>query len=270
MRMTIDSCPWGSVRFRAAIGAAVLTAASGAAWGAAAQPILLDFEDIASMNNAPGASIPAVSRLSDFYLATHGVRFFSGSPFVAVVNHGSNTPSGVNILGGSTPDGRLTYQNTFPVEAAFFDPTGTVRYVVSAVSVRGDLTSIPGTKTLEAYGVAGNLLGSDTQPDSNPAALAVNAPGIHRVRIFSQSATVGFDDLRFDTPRNPASCTGDLNTDGLVDDADFQIFALAYNILDCADPAMPSGCPADLNSDGFVDDSDFSAFAAAYDALVCP
>lgn len=237
---------------------------------ASAQPILLTFEDYPGMSNAPGAAIPAASRLSDFYLASHGVRFFSGSGFVPVVVHGANTPSGVNILGASTPDGRLTYQSSFPVEAAFFDPTGSIKYVVSTVSVRGDLTPIPGNKTLEAYDILGNLLGSDTQPDSNPAPLAVSAAGIHRIRMFSQSATVGFDDLRFDVPQSPTHCPGDLNGDSVVDDADFQVFAVAYNILDCADPAMAAGCPSDLNSDGFVDDADFSLFAVAYDALLCP
>jgi hypothetical protein len=237
---------------------------------ATAQPILLTFEDFPAMSNSPGASIPAASRLSDFYLATHGVRFSSGSAFVAVVNHGFNTPSGKNILGGSTLDGRLTYQSTFPVGAAFFDPTGSVKYVVTAVSVRGDLQPIPGSKTLEAYDVNGNLLGSDTQPDSNPAPLAVSAAGIHRIRMFSQSATVGFDDLRFDTPKPATACPGDLNGDAFVDDVDFSLFAFAYNILDCADPAMPAGCPADINNDGFVDDADFSSFATAYDALLCP
>lgn len=67
-----------------------------------------------------------------------------------------------------------------------------------------------------------------------------------------------------------ASCPGDLNNDGFVDDADFVIFAGAYNILDCADPGMPAGCPADLNGDTFVDDADFVIFAAAYNELVCP
>jgi len=55
-----------------------------------------------------------------------------------------------------------------------------------------------------------------------------------------------------------------------VDDADFVLFAGAYNILDCSAPAMPGGCPADLNSDAMVDDSDFVLFAGAYNALVCP
>jgi hypothetical protein len=66
------------------------------------------------------------------------------------------------------------------------------------------------------------------------------------------------------------SCVGDINTDGVVDDTDFVIFAAAYNILDCTDPAMPATCPSDLNNDGFVDDTDFVIFAAAYNELLCP
>ncbi|MBX3380666.1 MAG: hypothetical protein KF805_11285 [Phycisphaeraceae bacterium] len=65
-------------------------------------------------------------------------------------------------------------------------------------------------------------------------------------------------------------CAGDLNGDGLVDDADFVLFLAGYNILDCADPSMPPGCPADLNSDGLVDDTDFQIFVPAYDVLLCP
>ena len=65
------------------------------------------------------------------------------------------------------------------------------------------------------------------------------------------------------------ACPANLNADCGVDDLDLQIFAPAYNILDCADPSMPAGCPADLNKDGFVDDLDFSIFAVAYDGLIC-
>ncbi|HEX8877858.1 MAG TPA: hypothetical protein VF777_14000 [Phycisphaerales bacterium] len=75
------------------------------------------------------------------------------------------------------------------------------------------------------------------------------------------------DDLSFTVDSH---CIGDLNGDALVDDADFSLFAIAYNILDCADPAMPAACPADFNRDGVVDDLDFSLFAVAYDALLCP
>jgi len=66
-----------------------------------------------------------------------------------------------------------------------------------------------------------------------------------------------------------SGCVADLNNDGLVDDADFSIFVVAYDVLDCADPAMPALCPADLNRDAVVDDADFSIFAVAYNELVC-
>lgn len=67
-----------------------------------------------------------------------------------------------------------------------------------------------------------------------------------------------------------ASCAGDFNLDGTVDDADFVMFAFSYNVLLCADGSMPIGCRADLNSDGVVDDQDFVIFATAYNALLCP
>jgi len=239
-------------------------------FSALAQPLLITFEDHAAMVNAPGSSIPLGARLSDFYLASHGVRFFSGSPFVAVVIHGANTPSGTKVIGGSTATGALTYQSANPVDAAFFDATGTIPCVVSTVSIRGDLQPIPGTKTLEAYSVGGALLGFDTQLDSSVPPLAVEATGIHRIRMYSSSATVGFDDLRFDTPVAATECPGDINGDSFVDDTDFSLFAVAYNVLDCADPAMPAGCPADFNRDGVVDDLDFVRFVVAYNELVCP
>lgn len=182
---------------------------------ALAQPILLNFEDIPGMTNAPNSAIPAASRLADQYLAAHGVRFSSGSPFVAVVVHGASTPSGTRIIGGSTPVGALTYQSTFPLVATFFDPTGTTPMVVSVVSVRGDLAPVAGTKTLQAFDVDGQLIASDTQQDSStpPLMVSTSTPRIHSVRMFSSSATVGFDDFRFDAPQAP-SCPADLDNDG--------------------------------------------------------
>jgi hypothetical protein len=82
--------------------------------------------------------------------------------------------------------------------------------------------------------------------------------------------TVGWEKdttILFNT-RGP--CPADLNGDGVVDDADFVLFAFAYNLLYCFDPAMPDKCPADLTNDGYVLDDDFSLFAVAYDALLCP
>ena len=65
------------------------------------------------------------------------------------------------------------------------------------------------------------------------------------------------------------NCRPNLNGDCYTDDTDFSLFAIMYNILDCADPTMPAGCPADFNDDGLVDDSDFVTFVAAYDRLIC-
>jgi hypothetical protein len=65
-------------------------------------------------------------------------------------------------------------------------------------------------------------------------------------------------------------CLGDLNADGFVDDADFSIFVLAYDILLCPTDPDFKCCPADLNGDGFVNDLDFSIFSVNYDALICP
>ncbi len=67
----------------------------------------------------------------------------------------------------------------------------------------------------------------------------------------------------------PDPCPGDFNNDGVVDDADFVIFAAGYNLLLCEDPAMTDGCPADMNGDLLVDDADFSLFVVAYNELVC-
>jgi hypothetical protein len=65
-------------------------------------------------------------------------------------------------------------------------------------------------------------------------------------------------------------CPADFNADAVVDDADFQIFVVAYDILDCTDPAMPAACPADLDRNSVVDDADFQRFVLAYNEVVCP
>lgn len=68
----------------------------------------------------------------------------------------------------------------------------------------------------------------------------------------------------------PPPCPADLNGDTLVDDADFSMFIVQYDMLDCEDENMPYFCSADLNGDAMVDDADFSIFIVAYDTLLCP
>jgi hypothetical protein len=62
----------------------------------------------------------------------------------------------------------------------------------------------------------------------------------------------------------------DFTGDSLVTDADFTVFAAAYNLVTCSDPTMPVGCPADVTKDGVVDDADFTFFVSAYNTVVCP
>ncbi|HEX8877967.1 MAG TPA: FG-GAP-like repeat-containing protein [Phycisphaerales bacterium] len=97
----------------------------------------------------------------------------------------------------------------------------------------------------------------------------VASTGVVEVLVAGYTNLQPYEGLSVLTPRSSATCVGDLNADGLVDDLDFQIFALAYNILDCADPGMPAGCPSDLNNDAVVDDADFQVFVVAYNAVLC-
>ncbi|MGH7244564.1 MAG: hypothetical protein ACREJD_14225 [Phycisphaerales bacterium] len=62
------------------------------------------------------------------------------------------------------------------------------------------------------------------------------------------------------------TCPCDLNADGVVDDADFVLFASAYDTLIMPGPFHD----ADLTGDGLCDDADFVLFANSYDALLCP
>lgn len=133
-----------------------------------------------------------------------------------------------------------------------------------------------------------NVLGSATSlatlNDNGQAALAVIprgalGPGSGAVVLFSDCTMIG--DGYFPAANQALvlnaiafaaepGCAGDLNADGLVDDADFSLFVVAYNLLDCADGSMPAGCPSDFNRDGFVDDADFGIFVVSYNELVCP
>lgn len=66
--------------------------------------------------------------------------------------------------------------------------------------------------------------------------------------------------LRFSV--EAGSCPCDLNIDTMVDDADFVLFAGAYDQL--------VTMAADFNGDGQTDDADFVIFATAYNDLLCP
>lgn len=113
------------------------------------------------------------------------------------------------------------------------------RLSVGSIAIGGSLTTLTGTTSQIVFGFTGY---DSSNGGRATLTLTIGAP----------------------------PCLGDLNADAVVDDSDFVIFAVAYNVLDCVDPAMPSGCPSDLNRDGFVDDADFVSFVGAYNRLFCP
>lgn len=88
--------------------------------------------------------------------------------------------------------------------------------------------------------------------------------------VFATLNPALVDTLEIDIGGDVASCPADSNGDSMVDDADFQVFAAAYNIMVCEDPEMTLGCPSDYSGDGVVDDADFLQFLTAYNTLLCP
>lgn len=68
----------------------------------------------------------------------------------------------------------------------------------------------------------------------------------------------------------PVQCPADLTNDDVVDDADFSVFAAAYDLVVCGDAAMPEWCPSDINLDDAVNDDDFVMFCRGYDLHTCP
>ena len=116
----------------------------------------------------------------------------------------------------------------------------------------------------------------------------VPAPGPQRGGClkFAGGPCVGFDgtirytglldDIRFynrfltDQELRSFACATDMNGDLVVDDADFSMFVVQYDVLLCSEPNMPFNCVGDFNQDGQVDDTDFTIFTGEYDQLVCP
>jgi hypothetical protein len=92
------------------------------------------------------------------------------------------------------------YLGGLVIGAQFMLP-GNIPAVTNMVGIKGDQIPIAGNVTLQAFDINGNLIGTDVRPDSPaPATLSVSVAGIHRILFFSQSGTVAFDDLSFNTP----------------------------------------------------------------------
>ncbi|MDM7916888.1 MAG: hypothetical protein ACE15D_18515 [Candidatus Eisenbacteria bacterium] len=106
------------------------------------------------------------------------------------------------MIGGSTPDGYLTYERGWPVVFTFVDPGDpNIPASTDYVSVRCDLWSDSGMNVvLNAYDLEGVLVDSDEVFDSPGALLEVTAAAIHRVEFLGSHdwCGVALDDLTFD------------------------------------------------------------------------
>ena len=140
-----------------------------------------------------------------------------------------------------------------------------------------DLDTVLGNPsgTLPFGGVPQVLSGSGTvltQEVSLTATLTVGiaAGGIASFSVSDVAITpAAVGGLRFVTGAvtlTAIRCIWDLNFDGLVDDADFQLFVPDYETLLLAAPQTGG----DFTGDGLCDDADFQVFVGAYDALLCP
>jgi hypothetical protein len=141
----------------------------------------------------------------------------------------------------------------------------------------GTLTSTPGgSASIVLRSAMGSVVFEHRSPTTQTPS-GVLTPGTYFLTIESRAeahlggvlASSAQIDAQFRVLRN-RSCPGDLDVSTVVDDADFVIFAGAYETLLCDDLAMPTWCPADFSADDVVDDIDFQIFASAYEALVCP
>ena len=169
-----------------------------------AQPVTINFENFSGMRFDAGFPVPASSQLSNQLLLSQGLSFRSEStPYVAVVNLGvGHATSGTNGIGGVNASGQLSYSTPIRVEFVLPGSPGTPA-VTDSVSIRNDLSANGGEPvTLEAFDIAGRLVGSATMIDDHVFTLSVSVPGIHSVRI-SEGQSLGaaaFDDFSFNGP----------------------------------------------------------------------
>ena len=179
---------------------ATLLALSVSSGIAHAAPVLINFDDIQGMTNAPGTLVPLASQLSDDYLATTGALFSSTAPYVAVVTLGSgHAISAPDGIGGVNATGGLSYAS--PIFVTFFEVGSGLPGVTDFVSIRGDQIAIAGSATLTAFGLDNSVIGSVTANDvSGGLTLSLALQGIHRVSVTETSATIAFDNLQFNAP----------------------------------------------------------------------
>lgn len=236
---------------------------------AGAHAVLFSFDELPGMINLPGTPVPEASRLSDQYLAEHGIVFGSLGGYAAVSEHAPNpTTSMPNVIGGTTSAGALSYGSM--LHFAFFDPSVPGQPAVTDfVRVRGDQVPVPGAfAVFEAFDVQGNLIGSQTAFDSTEGLNATfSMPGIHRIEITQNSAccgadgTIGFDDVEFN-PVTPAPIDSD--GDGVPNGSDNCSTIANALQLDADMDGFGNRCDADFNNDCIVNVLDLGLFKATF------
>lgn len=207
---------------------------------------------------------------------------FGGTASASLDVGNSNGATNISLTGGAT------HTNEFGYTAAYTDAAVVLTLTEAATY---SITNLTTTKVNNVSTAFNPVTFESATGFINPfsANRGELSPGTYRLRFgvaaaqpstfsfslvstwYNQFNATGCKDTNVNwtlSLRKP--CHGDLNFDNLVDDVDFQRFAVAYDILGCAQPGMPQGCPADFNNDGVVDDFDFQMFVVSYNDLICP
>ncbi|HEX8877204.1 MAG TPA: hypothetical protein VF777_10675 [Phycisphaerales bacterium] len=208
------------------------------------------------VNEDVGAAYPSTDHSLDRFDITmsSGLTTAETMNTTFAVNEGpdiSTVRSGpITIAARSFPahDPQREFSRFIPFTRPFVYKGGSLVMTIRA----GAVTVNGGSVLLDAHGIGAQGIRDTSGPDG-----------------VTGSAGVGALAARFAFTAR-AFCPWDLNNDGVVDDADFQVFVLAYNILDCADATMEFGCGSDFTHDGIVNDDDFLPFVQAYNAVLCP
>ncbi len=122
-----------------------------------------------------------------------------GAPYAALIDLGTgHAVSGTNGIGPVSASGTLDY--TLNLDIFLVVPGTTTPAVTDSISIQGDEMSIPGNVIFDAYDLNGNLIASGSAPDTPGGTYSLSAAGIHEFQIHSESGTVAYDNLSFDTP----------------------------------------------------------------------
>lgn len=188
--------------------------------------LTIDFEGLpATPTFLRDSDVPPEARLSDRFLATHGVTFRSGNgiPSVAVVGLGvGHATSGSNGIGGMGAASIIKYDA--PIVAEFFLPSDpSIPALTDFVSVNVDRQGASGTVVLQGFGVDGVLLESTSAIDNGFAVLTLSTPGIHTA-VLQGTSTTAFDDFRFNEVYPPQLYEYDVR--GIDPDGDSLTYSL--------------------------------------------